>query len=286
MRIFLAAHGAGFARVRVEQHRGLLNRTPFLDFIDLPLHFKIYRLLHEAEGIEVLDFAPCAEFLLPDRAHRHVGVTAERAFLHVAVANADPLHQCVQGLGIGNRFGGGAHVGFGNDFQERCAGAVQVDAGLALEIFMQGFAGVFFQMRARELDVFFLLANADSQSATGNDRNFKLADLVALGQVGVEVILARKNRAWRNLPANGQAKFDGADHGFTVEHRQHTGQGNIDGARLRIRRRAKGDAAAGKDFRLRFKLGVRFQSDDDFPLCITHARPPGIRVCQSVTCWY
>jgi hypothetical protein len=37
----------------------------------------------------------------------------------------------VQGLGVGDGFGGGAHVGLGHDFQQRRAGAVQVDAGLA-----------------------------------------------------------------------------------------------------------------------------------------------------------
>jgi hypothetical protein len=55
---------------------------------------------------------------LSDRAHRDVGVAAERAFLHVAVADADPAHQRVQGLGIGDGFGGRAHVGLGDDLQQ------------------------------------------------------------------------------------------------------------------------------------------------------------------------
>jgi hypothetical protein len=38
-------------------------------------------------------------------AHRHVGVAAEAAFLHVAVADADPGHDLVQLLGIGHGFG-------------------------------------------------------------------------------------------------------------------------------------------------------------------------------------
>ena len=92
--------------------------------------------------------------LLAERAHRDVGVAAERAFLHVAVADADPAHQRVQRLGVGDGFGRRAHVGLGDDLQQRRAGAVEVDARLAVKIFVQRFAGVLLQVRARQLDRF------------------------------------------------------------------------------------------------------------------------------------
>jgi hypothetical protein len=41
-------------------------------------------------------------------------------------------------------------------------------------------------------------------------RNLELADLVALGQVGVEVVLARKDAARCDVGANRQAELDGA----------------------------------------------------------------------------
>jgi hypothetical protein len=65
----------------------------------------------------------------PGLAHRDVGVAAEAAFLHVAVADAQPHHQRVQRLGVFHGLGAGAHVGLGDDLQQRRAGAVQVDAG-------------------------------------------------------------------------------------------------------------------------------------------------------------
>jgi hypothetical protein len=281
--VFLAAHGAGFAAVGVEQYRGLADGAAFADFVDLPLHLEVDRLLHEAEGVEVLDLAPRAQ-RLAGAAHRDVGIAAEAAFLHVAVADADPLHQRVQGAGVGHGFGAGAHVGFGDDFQQRRAGAVEVDAGAAVEVLVQRLAGILFEVGAGQADEFFLLSHADRQPAALHHRNLELADLVALGQVGVEIILAREHRARRDAGAHGEAELDGADHGLAVEHRQHAGQGDVHGIGLDIGLGAEGDAAAGENLRLRLQLGMGFQPDDDFPLA--HFNSSGIRTCQSLAFWY
>ncbi len=133
MRLFLAAHRARLAGIRIEQHGGLLDLAAVLQRVDLPLHFVVDGLLHELERVQVLDLAARAE-RLAGTAHRHVHVAAERTFLHVAVADADPAHQRMQGFGIGHRLGGRSHVRLGNDLQQRRAGAVQVDAGHAMEI--------------------------------------------------------------------------------------------------------------------------------------------------------
>ena len=91
-RVFLAAHGLGLASVRVEQYGGLLNFAPVFNLSDLPAHFKINRLLHELETVQVFDFAAGAKFLLTHRAHRHVDVTAERTVLHIAITNVKIAH--------------------------------------------------------------------------------------------------------------------------------------------------------------------------------------------------
>ena len=106
--------------------------------------------MQEAEGVEVLDFAARAEGLA-GFAYRDVGVAAEGAFLHVAVADADPAHEAVQRTGVVHGLSGRAHVGLGNDFEQRRSGTVEVDAGAAVEVFVQRFAGVFFQVGARQL---------------------------------------------------------------------------------------------------------------------------------------
>ena len=57
MRIFLGAHHPGFASLRIEEHGSLLDGAAVFDLGDLPLHLEIYGLLHEAEGVQILDFA-------------------------------------------------------------------------------------------------------------------------------------------------------------------------------------------------------------------------------------
>ena len=116
---------------------------------DLPAGFVLDGLLQETEAVEVLDFPPGTE-RGAGAAHRDVGVAAERAFLHVAVADTDPGHQRMQGLGVGHRLLGAAHVWFRHDLQQWRAGAVEVDAAHAMEIFVQRFPGVFFKMGAGE----------------------------------------------------------------------------------------------------------------------------------------
>ena len=60
---------------------------------------------------------------------------------------------------------------------------------------MQGFAGILFQMRASEAHGLFCVADVDREAATLHDRQFVLADLIALGKVGVEIVLAGEHRA-------------------------------------------------------------------------------------------
>jgi hypothetical protein len=152
LRVFLAAHFARFLAVRIVQAGRLDDLAAVFDQLDLAAHFDVHGFFDEAEGVQVLDLAAGAEFLLADRTHRDVDVAAEGAFLHVAVADAQPHHQRVQGLGVGHRFGGAAHFRFGDDFEQRRAGAVQVDAAHARIVFVQRFAGVFFQVGAGQVD--------------------------------------------------------------------------------------------------------------------------------------
>jgi hypothetical protein len=52
---------------------------------------------------------------------------------------------------VGGRFGGAAHSGLGHDLEQRRAGTVQVDAARAMEVLVQRLAGVFLEMRARDM---------------------------------------------------------------------------------------------------------------------------------------
>jgi len=111
----------------------------------------------------------------------------------------------VQRLGVGHGLRRRAHVRLGHDLQQRRAGAVQVDARLADEILVQALARVFLQVRAHQAHRLLFLAEVERDAAALHHGNLDLADLVALGQVGVEIILARKNALWRNVGAECQA---------------------------------------------------------------------------------
>ena len=158
----------------------------------------------------------------------------------------------MQGFCIGDCFSGAAHVRFRDDFQQRRAGAVQIDARHALVIFMQRFAGVFFQVCARQLHGFqFSLAIAlehERHLAALDDRNFELADLVTLGQVRIKVVFARKHGMRRDHGVDGEAELDRALDSATVHHGQHARQGQVDRAGLRVRLGAETDRGTAENF--------------------------------------
>ena len=296
VRVFLAAHRTGLATpavgVRVEQHRGLLHRATVFDQVDLPLDFAVDRLLQELEAVEVLDLA--TDTVRRARlAHRDVRVAAETAFLHVAVADAQPHHQRVQGARVLGGLCARAHVGFGDDLEQRRAGTVEVDAGLTGVILVQRLAGVFFEVCAGEVHPVRDIAHHEIDSAALDHRRFVLADLVALGQVGIEIVLAREDRVVRDLRAHRQSEADRALDRTSVHHRQRARQRQIDRRGLGVGCRAELRRRAAEDLAVRRQLSVGLEADDDLVAAdelwgCGHGHKPswaGARRCQSVACW-
>ena len=199
----------------------------------------------------------------------------------------------MQLLGIGHGLARRAHVGLGDDFQKRRAGTVQVDAALADEVFVQRFARVFFEVGTHQAHALALVAQVELDHTALHHRDFELADLVALGQVRVEVVLARKHAAFGNVRTNRQAELDGALNRAAVHHRQRAGQGQIDRAGLGIGLGAKGRRRAAEDLGLRGQLGVGLEADHDFKAVhqrtgrnsVAHVQiPSGRRRWKSVAC--
>ena len=54
--------------------------------------------------------------------------------------------------GIGHRLLDGAHIGLGNDLQQRGTGPVEVDAAHAVEVLVQGFPRILLQVRPGDAD--------------------------------------------------------------------------------------------------------------------------------------
>jgi len=208
-------------------------------------------------------------------AHGDVGVAAQRALLHVAVADADPAHERVQRLGVGDRFLRRAHVRLRDDLEERGARAVQVDAAHAAEILVQRLARVLLEVRAGEAHALLALAQHDRDRAAGDDRLLVLADLVALRKVRVEIVLAREDAARGDRAAHREPEADRTFDRAAVEDRQRPGEREIHGARLRVGRGAERGGGAREDLRRGRELRVGLEADDDFP---GHRRCVGVHL--------
>src|SRR5262245_7933302 len=163
---------------------------------------------------------------------------------------------------IGDRLLGAAQVGFGHDLQQRRAGAVEVDAAHPAESVMQRLAGVFLEVGPREAHALALYPDRSPL----HYGLLVLADLVALRQVGVEVVLAREDRAAVDRAADREAETDRVLERAAVEHREQAGQREVDGRRLCVRRRAELGGCPREDLAAREELRVRFDADDDFPV--------------------
>ena len=110
-----------------------------------------------------------------------------------------------------------------------------------------------------------LFVRLDRQRAFAHQRVVKLADLVALRQIGVEIVLPVKPapridlRFYRHPGAHRLADT------FAVGHRQHAGHRRIDQADLRIGFCPEGGGRAGKQLGVGSDLGVDFEADHDLP---------------------
>ena len=154
----------------------------------------------------------------PAGPQRDVGVAAQRALLHVHVAHAELAQRRAQELQPLARLLGRAQVGLGHDLRQRRAAAVEVDDARVRAVDPTARADVD-QLRRVLLQVHAVDAHV-SQPASPAQRFVVLGDLVALGQVGIEVVLAMEDRPRGELRAERQADHQAEVHGALVGHRQ------------------------------------------------------------------
>ena len=112
-------------------------------------------------------------------------------------------------------------------------------------------------------------ARRQGDAAAERERLLVLRDLVALRQVGIEVILAREDRTLLHVAAERDRRGHREIDRPAIEHRQRAGQADAHRARMRVRRRAKCSGTAAENFGGREQLGVDFQPDDGFESDLT-----------------
>ena len=160
---------------------------------------------------------------------------------------------------------GSAHVRLGNDFAERRAAAVVVNVGLGGgfgEAFMQIFGGVFFKMEARDADALLCAFMIDLDPAICGEGQLVLRDLVALGQIGIEIVFAGEARMLVDGAIQGERGAHGQFDSAFVQNRQRAGQAEADRAHIRVGRIAEAVGAGAENLGVGQKLDVDFQADD------------------------
>ena len=123
------------------------------------------------------------------------------------------------------------------------------------------FGGVLFQMQARNANPFARAIRIDFEPAFGGQRQLVHRNLVALGQVGIEIIFAGEARTRLNIQVQRERSAQGKLDGAAVEHRQRTRQPQAYGARIRVRRIAETCSTAAENLRRSLKLRVDLKAD-------------------------
>ena len=129
------------------------------------------------------------------------------------------------------------------------------------------FAGVLLEMQPLDADLDLALgAHVEQHFALADDGVLELGDLVALRQVGIEIVLAVEDRALVDLRLEPEAGAHRLAHAFLVDHRQHAGHRRIDEADIGIGRPAEFGRGAGEQLALRRHLRMDFHADDHLPI--------------------
>src|SRR6185437_12632678 len=169
-------------------------------------------------------------------------------------------------------------MGLGDDLHQGDARPVQVhEAGIRVLI-VQALARILLQMQALDAhtDAFTVL-EVDGDLTLAHDRVLVLADLVALGQVGKEIILPVEDGTQVDLGLQAQAGADRLFDAFFVDHRQHARETGIDERDLAVGLGSELGRSAGKELGPGKDLGMDLHADHDLPVA-------GLTLDQLVLC--
>src|ERR1700730_17634749 len=103
----------------------------------------------------------------------------------------------------------------------------------------------------------------DGDGALADDRALILRDLVALRQIGIEIILAVEDRAQVDLGLKAQSRAHRLGHAFLVNDREHAGHRGVDERDIAVRLIAEPGRGAGEQLRIRYDLDLDLHPDHD-----------------------
>ena len=258
MGLLLVTLGQGDSAGVVPAESLLLNALAGAQPAFLTVHFVRQRPQHGTEGVEILDFGPGAELPAPGRTQGNVGLEPDRALLHIAGGDLEIAQHGPQLEGEGLHVFQGVQIGFTDDFGQGDPGAIEVDEGGVVA--MQELARVLFQVDPSNPNPALAFAGGNGQPAVLSQRHLVLRDLITLGQIGIEVVLAGEDAGRLDGAVKRQGDAHGKGDRLGVDDRQgprqpgaHLADGGI---------RLGGGGAAAEHLRQSLQLGMHFQPDD------------------------
>ena len=194
--------------------------------------------LDRPERVHVLDLGPGAERLRAAGAQRDVRLDPHLAVLHLRVGDVDGAEQQPELLGIAASLLGGSDVRLGDDLHERDAERLKSTRLTRLPSAAAAWTSfaVSSSRWARRIPIVTgPLGRVEGQRAVGGEREVVLADLVALREVRVEVVLAIPARGrGRSRPDRGPGRQD-VLHGLPVDCRERARQAEADRTGMGVR---------------------------------------------------
>ena len=238
-----------------------------LDDVDLTARLVVDGPAERADGVHVLDLAARAE-RGAGPVHRHVGVDAHRAFLHLCVGRTDGGDNGTQFRRVLLGLLAGADVGTRHDLHQRHAGTVEVDQRIVTAVDATGgaadvraLAGVLLQVGPFHADAH---TARQVEMTVCVDGDVVLTDLVRLRHVRVEVVLAVEDArldAAVQREADAHRKFDCV----LVQHGQSTGECERDGVDVGVRLVTEPVRRGTEELRASGKFHVHLETNDEFP---------------------
>src|SRR4029077_3526841 len=146
---------------------------------------------------------------------------------------------------VPRRLLGRAEIGCRDDLEQRRAAAVEVDEAVVgayraagRSAGMDGLRGVLLEMRPHDPDFSLAVLRGKGEPAGAAEGRLVLADLVALRQVGIEVVLAGEDGALGDLAVEGEAEQDRHLDRALVRDGQRAGMCQANRAGVGVLRRA------------------------------------------------
>src|SRR5690606_22968464 len=203
------------------------------------------------------------ETFAPLRAQGHVRVAAKAALFHVAVVDADRHQDLAYGAHVRGGLLARSQIGLTHDLDERRSRTVQIDGRGALDP-VQVLAGVFFQVHPGDACGERRAIDLEVDPPVLAERQLVLADLVALRQVRIKVVLASEDAALVDRAAQGQRRAHTETYGLLVDRGQGARQAQANGAHVAVRRSPEVGRTPAEQLGASRELRVDLESDDWF----------------------